>query len=113
MNPTSRRRFVKGGLAASLLPFFAKAGRAEDTGAPGPGPKRLLIVHTPQGTVLPQFVPTGSERSFSLPFVLEPLSAFQDRMVVVTGLDNRAPGYNTVGNSHDNANLTLFTGRPF
>ena len=113
MNPSSRRRFVKGGLAASLLPFFAKASRADDTGAPSPGPKRLLIVHTPQGTVLPQFVPTGSERSFSLPFVLEPLAAFQDRMVAVTGLDNRAPGYNTVGNAHDNANLTLFTGRPF
>ena len=112
MNRPTRRRLLQGGLAASLIPLFSRPTRA-DTGSALAGPKRLLIVHSPQGTVLSQTVPTGGERDFTLPFILEPLAPYKDRMIVITGLDNRAPYSNTVGNAHDNANLTLFTGRPF
>jgi hypothetical protein len=108
----SRRALLGGGVAAGLLPLFRSAVARADTGL-GPGIKRLVIVNTAQGTVLSETVPTGSETSFSLPFILEPLEPFRDRMTVITGLDNRAPNFNTVGNAHDGANLTLFTGRPF
>ncbi len=109
-----RRSLLRVGGASVALPFLhplfgSRAARAEA----GPRPTRLVVFHHHQGQVLPFFTPEGAESAFSLPHVLEPLAAFQDRMVVLTGLDNRNPRLNTVGNAHQNANLTLFTGRPF
>jgi hypothetical protein len=80
---------------------------------PAAAPKRLIVVHLPQGTVLSDHVPTGSETDFTLPFILEPLAAFQDRIITIAGLDNLMPTYNEVGNAHQNANFTLYSGRPF
>jgi hypothetical protein len=106
----SRRRLLRSSAGLLALPALSGLARSAPVGAL---PKRLLILHTPQGTVLSQHVPVGTESSFALPFILEPLAAFQDRMVLVTGLDNRVPNYNSVGNAHQNANFTLYTGQPF
>ena len=114
----SRRRLLQLGGASLAVPFLARGrtSRADtgDTGlATGNVPKRLIVFHTPQGTVMNQFVPTGSETSFSLPLILEPLIPWQDRINIITGVDNYAPRLNSVGNAHQNANLTFLTGRPF
>jgi len=109
----SRRRLLQGlggGLALPMLaPWRPRVARA-GTGA---APKRLIVFHVPQGTVMRDFVPTGSETDFTLPTILEPLVPWQDRLCVVTGVDNLMPAYNTVGNAHYNANLTFMTGTPF
>lgn len=113
--PSFDRRFLlKAGGASLALPFLHRAvgSRPARASADAP-PTRLLVFHHSQGQVLPLFTPTGSETAFTLPHVLEPLAAFQDQMVVLTGLDNRSASLNTVGNAHQNANFTLFTGRPF
>jgi hypothetical protein len=34
-------------------------------------------------------------------------------MVVISGLDNRAASLNSVGNAHQQANLSVFTGQPY
>lgn len=110
----SRRRLLGLGGATVALPALellrGRQARAEGTGAL---PKRLLIVHHPQGTVLSQHVPQGSEQAFVLPYISAPLEPFQDRAIFLTGLDNRVAGLNTVGNAHQQANLSLWTGRPF
>jgi hypothetical protein len=110
----SRRRLLGAGSAAIALPALeilgARPARAEGT---GPAPKRLLIVHHPQGTVITQHIPVGAETNFSLPYILEPLAAFQDRGIFLAGLDNRIAPLNTVGNSHQQANLSLWTGQRF
>jgi hypothetical protein len=108
----TRRRLLGGGLALPFLsPFRPSALRAAPL--PAAAPKRLIVVHLPQGTVLSDHVPTGSETDFTLPFILEPLAAFQDRIITIAGLDNLMPTYNEVGNAHQNANFTLYSGRPF
>lgn len=109
----TRRQLLRAGGAASLLPFLPMfRGRARAQGAPG-RPKRLVIVHMPQGTVLPQWLPTGGPRDFELPYISAPLEDVRDRCLILSGIDNRMPSLNEVGNAHINANYTLFTGRPF
>jgi hypothetical protein len=108
----SRRRLLGTGGAALALPALQllPRARAEGTGAT---PKRLLIVHHPQGTCLAQHVPIGDEFNFSLPYIQEPLAPFQDRAIFLAGLDNRIAGLNSVGNAHQQANLSLWTAMPF
>jgi len=109
---TSRRTFLKMGAAGLLLP--AAAGlRPGIARAEGPPPKRLILFHHPQGTVLSQHVPTGTPDSFSFPYITEPLAPWTDRLVMLTGIDNRMPRFNSVGNAHFNANYTFLTGMPF
>ena len=112
---TSRRdalRILGGATAGALLapltglrPAFAQEAAAR--------PERLVVFHHLQGTVLPMFVPTGGELDFELPFLLEPLAPYRDEMLIYAGLDNPAARANSVGNAHQNANFTLYTGRPF
>jgi hypothetical protein len=77
------RRGVLGALAAvgasSLLPRFAVA----DNGAP----KRLIVIFTPNGTIADAWKPTGSETSFTLGPILQPLQPFQNRLLVVDNID--------------------------
>ncbi|MCB9527524.1 MAG: DUF1552 domain-containing protein [Myxococcales bacterium] len=112
-----RRRFLRLGAAAGALPWllpFLDAFRPRRARAQGmAGPKRLLVFHTPQGSVLRQFVPRGAERDFELPHITAPLAAVRDRVTIITGLDNVQPRFNRVGNAHLNANYTVLTGRPF
>ncbi len=109
-----RRRFLRGLGAAAALPALGltmpRVARADTTGS---GPKRLVIVHHPQGTVLPQHVPTGSETAFEVGSILAPIRPFLDRAILLSGLDNVVAERNLVGNAHQNANLTLWTGMPF
>ena len=52
----SRRQFLGG---AGLLAWSTR-GLAQDSA----GPKRLIIVHHPQGTSLRHFIPQGSPNNF-------------------------------------------------
>ena len=61
--------------------------------------KRLIVFHHPHGTVQRQFVPSGSAEDCILPFILEPLTAFQDHLTVLSGIDNVIPRYNTVSST--------------
>ncbi len=109
-----RRRFLRGAAAAAALPaleaFRPRVARAEGSGT---APKRVIVVHQPQGTVMEHFVPTGVEDAFTLPYILEPLAPFIDRGIVLTGLDNLPSRRNAIGNAHQNANFTCWTGTNF
>jgi len=105
-------RLLGGTAATSLLAPLLSTGTARAQ-AGGPRPERFVIFHPLQGTVLPMFVPTGGERDFELPFLLEPLAPYRDELLVYAGVNNLAAQSNSVGNAHQNANFTLFTGRPF
>jgi hypothetical protein len=105
----SRRGFL--GRAALALPALELFGERPARAA-GAGPKRLLLLHTPQGTSLPYHIPSGNEDQFTLPFILEPLAPYQDRAIFLAGLDNRIASMNIVGNPHEQANFSLWTGMP-
>ncbi len=111
----TRRQFLRlGGAAAAALPFLPlfRGQQAMANGDDG-CPKRLVIVHWPQGTVMRQWLPTGDEHNFVLPYITAPLEDYRDRLIFLSGIDNVMPRYNEVGNAHINANYTVFTGQPF
>jgi hypothetical protein len=113
----NRREALRRGGAAATAALLARAlgpRAAQAQGmAPIERPERFVLFHHLQGTVLPMFVPTEGLLPADLPFLLEPFSPYVDDLLVYAGLNNSASQANLVGNSHQNANFTLFTGRPF
>ncbi len=108
----NRRAFLRAGASMLAVPALARYREAHACTQSGV-PKRLVVLHNPQGTVMRDWVPEGTLDSFTLGPITAPLAPFQDRIVVVAGCDNKMPGYNSVGNAHVNANYTFLTGRPF
>jgi len=108
----SRRDLLRGASGVVALPFLESLARPARAGSLLT-PKRLVVVQHKQGVVMNQWAPTGTETNFSLGPILQPLAAWQDRMVVVAGVDNKASDWNTAGNGHDNAELTLLSAMPF
>jgi Protein of unknown function (DUF1552) len=85
----SRRSLLRGAGGISLgLPFLEiMDGRAG--GAP-PDPVRLVVFFTNNGTVHSAFTPTGTETDFTLGTILQPLAPFQDRLLVLSGIDQES-----------------------
>src|SRR5688572_25261370 len=81
----SRRYFLRGaGGVAVALPFLsAMIGTARAVEFP----KRFVVFFTGLGTVKPSWVPTGTEKSFTLSEILSPLEPFKKQLLVLEGLD--------------------------
>ncbi len=95
----NRRQLLRaGGSLAVGLPLLSslhpKSGAAETA-----GPKRLLFMIATNGVVADDFFPSATGTSFSLPYCLEPLEAFRDRLSVVGGLSNES-ARQQAGNPH-------------
>ena len=112
--PWNRRNFLRraGGsaVAGTLLPFVPILHREVEGQAL---PPRLFVFITPNGTVLDEWRPEGTDTSFRFRSILEPLSEFQDRMVIVDGCDLKPGGGGRPYNpniAHAQANH-LLTGR--
>ena len=58
--------------------------------AAGEQPKRLILITNGQGTDMTTWRPSGTETEFTLSAQLEPLAAYQDRMIILDGVDNEA-----------------------
>ena len=102
-----RRTLLKYG---ALMPLLCKVrpSRAMPT-----TPKRLIVFHHPQGTVLRDFLPTGTVNNFDYSSITQPLQNFKENTTLISGIDNIMPRYNEVSTAHPNANYTFLTGRPF
>lgn len=109
----NRRSFLLGAGGLALALPFLEARRARAAPPPGTSPKRFIVFSHHQGTVMNQWVPTGSATDFELGPILSPLEARKDRLTIIAGLDNQMPRFNSAGNGHENADLTLLTARPF
>jgi len=68
-------------LAGSLLPRAVLA----DGGSPVP--KRLVIVFSANGTIYNQWLPQGSGANFTLSPILTPLAPFQNRLLMLDGIN--------------------------
>lgn len=55
----------------------------------GRGPRRLLVVVVPNGTLPDRWFPTGGETDFALGPILAPLAAHRSDLIVFRGLDNK------------------------
>ena len=85
MRKLGRRALLRGGLgggvagALGLFPWLDAAAASS--------PTRLLLLFTPHGTVWNQWRPIGGETDFAMSYILEPLSAFREQMVIVDGVE--------------------------
>ena len=84
-----RRTFLRGLGAAvalpmldSMTPAFAGPGAAH-------GPTRMAFVYVPNGIIMKDWTPSGEGAAFELPRTLEPLKAFKDDMLLMSGLAHK------------------------
>ena len=90
----SRRAFLGGAGATVALPVLSSLlpSRAR---AAGPEDVRLLFYYVPNGMHMPAWTPDGEGLDWEPSEILAPLAAHQDRVSVLSGLDNlpaRVPG---------------------
>ena len=97
MRRLSRRTLLRGaGGVAIALPFLgAMSDRAHAT----PFPKRFVVFFSGLGTVKPAWVPTGTETDFVLGEILSPLAPYQQKLLVLEGLDMES-SYHGPGDAH-------------
>ena len=85
MLPLSRRSFIQGLGAATLLsPFMGARAWANEV-----APLRLVVFFSPNGTIHQHWRPSGGENSFQFPAgsILEPLTSIQSDVLVLDGIN--------------------------
>jgi hypothetical protein len=101
----SRRGLMGAGAAlaaTSLVPRFAEASGTTP-------PTRLVVVFTADGTIHSSWVPQGSETSFTLSPILMPLAPYQQKLLVVDGLNVKSAS-NGPGDDHMKGMGHMLTG---
>ncbi len=96
-------RGVGATLALPLLDAMAPAFPARSSAAAAPV-KRLGVVYVPNGVAMGYWTPPTTGPGFELTPILRPLAPFQDRVLVISGLDG--PG----GAAHTGASTEFLTG---
>jgi hypothetical protein len=93
-----------GFLAAALRAFRAEAQTATPL-------KRIVLFFTPHGTVWDRWRPQGTPTvtNFTLPYILEPLASYQQKLVLLDGIGLPPDG---PGAPHTRGPAVLFTGSP-
>ncbi len=86
-NPLSRRTLLRGVGAAIALPMLeamtpalAAAGRARKA------PVRLVFVYVPNGIIMKDWTPKGMGSEYEITRILNPLKAYRDDMMLLSGL---------------------------
>ena len=88
----SRRTVLKGAgvtLALPLLDAMIPAWTALAQTAASPKP-RMGFLYLPHGAIMDQWTPKTEGTGFELSPILEPVKAFQDQIIVVSGLAHAA-----------------------
>src|SRR5258708_26989387 len=119
----SRRMVLRGATGALALPLLNDIPRAQaqsksvDAGpeAGGPargGPKRLIVMFSPNGTIPSAFASTGSGPTFTLGPILSPLvmDGHKNDLIVVHNLDISASADGPGGDAHGLGIGCLLTG---
>jgi hypothetical protein len=88
----SRRTILRGFGAALALPLLdgMVPALAALGSTPARGVRRMAIVYTPNGMMMPDWTPRGEGAAFEFSPILEPLAPFRERALVLSGL---ADGY--------------------
>ncbi len=89
-NPVSRRALLRGlGVSLALPSFESLVSRSVIASTPlrnATTPTRMAAIFVPNGVHVPDWVPTTSGFGYQLPYILEPLSAVRDDLLVLSGL---------------------------
>jgi len=83
----SRRAVLKGMGAAVALPWLeAMLPKLSLAASAAKAPVRMAFLYVPNGMHMPDWTPSKEGKDFELPATLQPLAAFKDDMLVMTGL---------------------------
>jgi len=86
----------------SMLPAFSPAKKA---------PLRMLFSYVPNGIIMKDWTPIDNGSSFDLPRILQPMTPYRDKMLLVTGLMQKNGYANGDGpGDHARAAATYLTG---
>lgn len=89
----TRRDFLKHiGLASAAMPFVSNLSAFASPSATGSRKQRLVVLFSPNGTVPWDFWPDKEGKDFDLKPILKPMEPFQDRMLVMKGVNDRLQG---------------------
>jgi len=110
----SRRTILRGVGATLALPLLdgmvpALTALAQTAAR---GARRMAVVYTPNGMMMPDWAPRGEGSSFELSPILQPLAAHRDRLVVLSGLEDKYgwPQADEGAGDHARASATFLTG---
>src|SRR5262245_38008052 len=108
-----RRAFLRGlGLGACALAGLPRLeslrARADDRDAV---PLRLLVLFTPNGTILDEFFAPGSGRLPELGRILAPLAPYRKHLLLLDGMTMGVTAL-APGNEHQRGMAALLTGQP-
>jgi hypothetical protein len=108
-----RRLLLAGGGAAALLPWLEvfRSGRVSPANAQAQGPiKRFMVFFYPGGVIREKFWPTGTETNFTMPYIMDPLTPYKDKLLIMDGLEQRnmLDGF---GHPHIRGMVGLLTGK--
>jgi hypothetical protein len=106
-SPLSRRALLRGAGSVAIAMPFLEAMAPRKASAAGKAPKRLLTFLNENGVVPSAWFPTGSEKSFKMGSILEPMVPHQQNLILLDGLDNKASG----GTCHAAARCGTLTGQ--
>ncbi len=113
----SRRTVLRGLGTAIALPWLETFAPRQLRGAePAPGEpggpiNRMVVVYVPNGVHMPAWTPTLAGDDFVLPYILEPLAPFQNRLNVITGLAaDKARAHGDGGGDHARSLAAFLTG---
>jgi len=82
-----RRTFLRGAGAALALPFLDAMIPALASTIAGKPPLRIGYIYLPTGRLVDRWVPQTTGAAYDLPATLQPLAAFRDEFLVLSGLD--------------------------
>src|SRR5712671_1893114 len=105
-----RRAFLRGTGAVLALPVLDAMTPA--LSAEPARPLRLSFVEVPNGIMMDKWTPATEGADFALTPILEPLADFRDRMLVLSGLDQRQAAAlgAEIGGDHPRACTAWLTG---
>jgi hypothetical protein len=104
---TSRRSFLRNlsvGGATLVAPFLAREVRAQQGMA---GPKRLLVIQTPDGQPGAFWKPSGTASNFTLGQTMQPYNTLKGDLILLEGINHRPGG----GEPHCQSFVQWMTGR--
>lgn len=105
---SSRRDALRALLSAAIgLPWLETFATSTAHAQSLPN-KRFIAMFSANGTIRNTWLPTGTESSFTLPSILEPLAPHQRDIVVIAGVDQQGAG----GDGHQNGIGGMLTGAP-
>lgn len=114
----SRRTVLRGLGTAIALPWLeamsttaALAAPAGAAGKAATAPLRMAFFYVPNGAHMADWTPKEVGTDFTLPYILEPVSAFKDDLLVMTGLTQKNGfALGDGGGDHARALSTFLTG---